>query len=559
MGKEEVEKLLSKYEGRLQTQMKGGTEVEGAAALPQAVVSKEYLEFLEELKPNHFGWYEKACNFCAKFLKMKVKKERYEQLKEQIDICHLNITPEGIEALAMLGPLTYLLTGAFLSFVVFNSAFFAFFFMVTGGVMIIPLKNMTRMMADAWRMKASNQMILCVFYIVTFMRQTSNLEGAINFAGDHLSPPLSLDMKKIVWNIETAKYASVKESLDSYLETWRQYNIEFIEAMHLIESSLFEGSEDRRTVLLDKALDIILSETFEKMLRFAHNLKGPITMLHMLGVILPILGLVILPLVVSFMGGVQWYHIAMLYNVILPIGVFYMGKNALAKRPSGYGDTDVSEKNPEMKKYKNFILKLGKTELKISPIIFAVIFIGILFSIALSPVVIGAFSSKGELLAEKDLIEGTGFKFLEYRESSDDPDILLGPYGLGAAVLSLLFPIAIGVGLGTYFLTKSKKLIKFRAETKKLEAEFSSALFQLGNRLGDGMPAEAAFGRVAEIMQDTASGKFFRMVDQNVTRLGMGVEQAELKTTKDRKAPVSKYVKGPSMARASIPSGVILR
>lgn len=522
----DVEKLLAKYEGRIQTQFKGGKQEAAVTALPPATVTKEYEEFLEELRPGHMGLYEKACNFCAKLMKLKVKKERYAQLREQIDICHLNVTPEGIEAFSLLGPLVYMIPGAFVSFVIFNSAFFAFFFIFSGALLILPLKNVTKMMADSWRMKASNQMVLCIFYVVTFMRQTSNLEGAIRFAGDHLAPPLSLDMKKVVWNVETGKYDTVKESLDMYLETWRKYNLEFIEAMHLLESSLFEGDETRRGMLLDKSLDVILEETYEKMLRFAHNLKGPITMLHMLGVILPILGLVILPLVVSFMGGVKWFHLAILYNVLLPVGVFYMGKTALAKRPSGYGETDISEKNPELKKYKNFIIKLGTYELKITPLIFSAIFIGVLFLIGLSPVVIGTFSERASLLEEQELIKGTGFKFLEYRESGADPEVLLGPFGIGAAVLSLLFPIAIGVGMGMYFLTRSKKLMKFREASKKLESEFSSALFQLANRLGDGMPAEASFGRVAEVMQGTTSGKFFEVVDSNITRLGMSVEQA---------------------------------
>ena len=130
---------------------------------------------------------------------------------------------------------------------------------------------------------------------------------------------------------------------------------------------------------MDKALDVILSETYEKMLHYAHNLKGPITMLHMMGVILPILGLVILPLVVSFMGSVRWYHLATLYNIILPIGVFYLGKNILSKRPTGYGDSDISEENPELKKYKKVkLFKLGRKEFRVDPL-FVSIFVFLVF------------------------------------------------------------------------------------------------------------------------------------------------------------------------------------
>ena len=382
--------------------------------------------------------------------------------------------------------------------------------------------------ANSWRLKTSNQMVICVFYIVTYMRHTSNMENAIEFAADHLAPPLSLDLKKILWDVETEKYENIKESLDVYLESWRKWNMEFIEAMHLIESSLYEASESRRLELLDKSLQVILDETYEKMLHYAHNLKGPIEVLHMLGVILPILGLVILPLVVSFMEEVSWYHLAMLYNIIIPIGVYYLGKNILSTRPTGYGDTDISEENPELKKYRNIVFKLGKKEILITPkiISFFIVIAGIF--LALLPIIIPIFNPAFEITFFGDA--ETGEKLLGYRFSSSDPNKVIGPYGLGATILSLLVPLSLGLGIGLYYKLRSKNIIKIRENAKRLEAEFASALFQLGNRLGDGLPAEIAFLKVSDVMEDTVSGKFFKLVSSNINRLGMGVEDAIFNT-----------------------------
>src|SRR3989338_4003322 len=126
------------------------------------------------------------------------------------------------------------------------------------------------------------------------------------------------------------------------------------------------------------------------MLHYAHNLQNPITMLHMLGIILPILGLVILPLVVSFMENVKWYHLAVIYNVILTVIVYYLGKNILSRRPTGYGDTDIAEENPELKKYRNILIKIGAKEVQITPLIVSV-FIGVvLLLIGLSPLIFHA-------------------------------------------------------------------------------------------------------------------------------------------------------------------------
>ena len=61
---------------------------------------------------------------------------------------------------------------------------------------------------------------------------------------------------------------------------------------------------------------------------------------------------------------------------------------------------------------------------------------------------------------------------------------------------------------------------------KKLEEEFASALFQLGNRLGDDIPVEIAFDKVARVMQGTISGDFFKLVSTNIRKFGFGVEEA---------------------------------
>lgn len=515
--KKDVEQLLKRYAKRL--------SVEFEEEQPQ-LTSKEYLEFIAENMPKAMSWYEKLCNFSARIFKMSLSPARRKELEEHIKICHLNIPAEGVDTFAILAPLTYAVIGAFFSFVIFNSIFFSLFFIFSGLILMAPLRGIPKLLANSWRMKASNQMVLCVFYIVTFMRHTSNLEGAINFASQHLIPPLSLDLKKVIWDVEAGTYESVRESLDMYLESWRKWNMEFIESLHLIESSLFEGTEERRLDLLDKALDVILSETYEKMLHYAHNLKSPITMLHMLGIILPILGLVILPLIVSFMGEVKWYHLSMLYNIILPISIFYIGKNVLSRRPTGYGTIDISKELPQYQKYENILMPIGPYTISINPIFVSIIIIALCLFIAFTPLFFGAFIDKEALLAEKELIKGTGFQFLGYRESIKQAGELIGPYGVGAAILSFFFPIAFGIGFGLYFLFKTNKLVKIREEAKKLEKEFASALFQLGGRLADGMPAEMAFGKVAQVMEGTVSAKFFEMVSANIQKLGMGVEEA---------------------------------
>lgn len=547
MGDESINELAAKYKRELEKKLTQKDTVE-----TKPITSEEYQQFKKEFMPRNMTLYEKACNFSEKIFKLKPDAKAEPRMLEAISICHLNITPTGAVSFAYLAPVIFILLGVLGTIFAPSltggetSTFFLMFFIIAGLILIFPLIKLPDFMANNWRMKASNQMVLCIFYVVTYMRHTSNLERAINFASDHLTPPLSLDLKKVIWDVETEKFESVKESLDHYLETWKKYNMEFIEAFHLIESSLFEGIEKNRLATLDKALAVMLDETYEKMLHFAQNLKSPITMIHMLGIILPILGLVILPLVVSFMETVAWYHLAMLYNVILPISVFYLAKTTLSKRPTGYGESDITEENPELKKLRTLRIKFGSGEISISPLLLS-FFLGIiLVSIAIFPLVFHATTAdpKWDLVIADDPREGISiksidsdtpreelekvkFSFLGYRESKQNPEKLIGPYGLGASILSLGIPLGLGVfGIGLFYRLRTKNIIDIREKARKLEDEFASALFQLGNRLGDGIPAEIAFGKVAGVMEGTTAGSFFRAVEVNVRRLGLGIEAA---------------------------------
>ncbi|MBI2558717.1 hypothetical protein HYW20_05315 [Candidatus Woesearchaeota archaeon] len=522
LDKQKLLSLMEIYKRHLEREL--GAKLEPQSSAP---TTKEYQEFKAEFLPRHMTLYEKLCNLSEKILKIKPDQKKAEALQEAIDITHLNITPAGAVSFSFLIPLLAAVFGSLFAFLVFNSMFFVLLFIVGTLCMIRPLGKAPEFIANNWRLKASNQMVLCIFYTVTYMRHTSNIENALEFASQHLSPPLSLDLKKVLWDVETEKYSSVKESLDMYLETWKKWNIEFIESFHLIESSLYEGEESRRLNALDKSLDVILDETYEKMLHYAHNLQNPITMLHMLGIILPILGLVILPLVVSFMENVRWYHLAVIYNVILTVVVYYLGKNILSRRPTGYGDTDISEENPELKKYRNILIRIGKNEFQMTPAIISV-FIGVIFFlIGLSPLIFHALGIPDFGFGGEDVSSSCGqrYCFLEYRLSSTTNQEI-GPYGLGAAVASLFIPLSFGVAIGLYYGLKSKNIIKIREKAKQLELEFASALFQLGNRLGDNIPIEIAVGKVASVMEGTVSGSFFQLVSMNIRRLGMNIDKA---------------------------------
>ncbi|MFH1209163.1 MAG: hypothetical protein V1663_00015 [archaeon] len=494
--------------------------------------SNEYKTFREEVLTTQLNLYEKLCKSFGKTFNIKPSDKDYFKLKNSIETIHLNISVNEAAGFGVFIGILLILFGIFLGSILFfikgtfdlNLLLLPMLFLLVGGLLIKPLGNIPNYLAARWRLKASNQMVVCILYIVMYMRHTSNLENALRFATEHIGDPLALDLRKVFWDVENGKYPTMKESLDNYLAGWRDYNLEFVEAFHLIEGSLYEGTEERRVTLLEKALDVILNGTYEKMLHYAHELKNPITVLHMLGIILPILGLVIMPLIGSLMGGSGLTKIIVLlvvYDIVLPLTVYFIGANILSKRPTGYSDSNLIENNPDLKKYQKILFNFGNREIEIEPFFICFLIFLLISSIAFLPIIMYYGGIDFNFL---------GGKFLDYRlengAACNYKDVCYGPFGTGAVLLSLFLPLALAISIGTYYKIRSKRLMKMVDETKKLEKEFSGSLFQLGNRVGDGIPVEVAFGDVAKNMESTPTGDFFKIVSINIMKLGVSVKTA---------------------------------
>ncbi|MEK6941025.1 MAG: hypothetical protein AABW49_03945 [Nanoarchaeota archaeon] len=516
------EEILRKYQYKLGGDTGGLSDNE--------TFSREYEIFREEALDNTDTFYARIARKAGRIITVNPKPEEEEKLQESIEWAHLTMRPSDATSLAALTGLMIIvlaIASILLQAVLFymsqnDSAllgsinlFLPLFVMLLGAIIIRPLSKYPHYVASKWRLRVSNQMVLCILYIVMYMRHTSNLEHAIKFAGLHVGQPLSLDLRKVFWDVAADKYSTIKESLDAYLSKWQKYNLEFVESFNLISGSLSEPNETRRVQLLEKSLDVMLDGTYDKMLHFAHELKSPLTILYYLGILLPILGLVIFPLISALLSGlVKWYHLAILYNLLIPLGVYFLGYNILSKRSTGYGDTSI---NNQFKFYNPPGLKLITGFL-----------ITIFLAAGFLPIILHLLYPGYDPI----LFEGSTFiegRLLDYKcdyNVQTGAQSCVGPYGLFSLILSLLIPLGVGLGIGMYYKAKTKELILIRNKTKDLETEFIGSLFQLGNRIADGIPVEVAFSKVLKDMKGTPSGEFFSIADYNMKQLGMSLEDA---------------------------------
>lgn len=511
-----VDEILRKHTARIETQM-------NAPRVERTNYSKEYTTFKEEMAPD-LNKFEKWCRSLGSFIRLKVSEKDEERVKKHLEIAHLDVLPWQALTLSVMSFVTVFLIGLIISVAVALikgsiSAFPVLFFFLIVMVSIFLfyfVNKYPERLAKKWRLKASSQMVPAILYIVVYMRHTPNLEKAIAFASQHLQPPLALDFKKVFYDVEVGKFSTIKESLDKYLETWKDYSIEFIEAFHLIEGSLFEPDNNRRIIVLEKSLQVVLDGVYDKMLRFTHSVRSPLTNVYMLGVVLPTLALALLPLASAMVGGfLKVIHVFVLFNLLVPFIVFYLTDKVLMLRPGGYGETTLLERNPLYSKYKSK-----------APYTRAFFICLPLFIIGLLPLIFQT-GLPGMIGLQQDYsFAELGLSFLGEGMLFDFKSNGAGPFGIGALLLSLFIPLGLALFFSMAYKARTEELIKERKKTRQLEAEFNNSLFQLGNRIGNGVPPELAFGKVAESSRGLMTADFFRRVNYNLRQMGMSLEKA---------------------------------
>lgn len=508
--------ILDKYGRKLESQLH--TEDE------QVNYSQEYEKFRGEMVPE-LTKYEKWAKSLGSVIKLKVAEKDRIKIQKNLDTAHLDVTASQAVSLAVFAMLTvFFITMLAILSIFLISKDFQILFLILGLIasmfVFYYAYSMPARLATVWRLQASAQMVPAILYIVVYMKHTSNLERAIEFASKHLEGPLALDFKKVFYDVEIGKFSTIKESIEFYLNNWKDHAPEFIEAFHLIESSLFEPSESRRVTILERSLQVILDGVYEKMLKYSREIRSPLTNLYMLGIILPTLGLALLPLASTLLGGVlNATHVLIMFNIIIPFFVFYMVSEVLMKRPGGYGETSTLEKNPDYQTFKS-----KKPWIIGSLIAIPLFIIGLIPFLFQWPTFTNALGLKSDYTFTQIGITALGeTKIFDFKLVGNS---LAGPFGPVAILCSLFLPLSFAILFITVYSMKTKTLIKSRDDTKELEEEFTNSLFQLGNRLGNGVPIEMAFGDIASSTQGQKSANFFMMVSQNIQQMGMSVDKA---------------------------------
>jgi Flp pilus assembly protein TadB len=444
--------------------------------------TSEYLTFLEELKQKPTTWYEKACAFAEKIFPITPDEKTKIKIDDALKAGYTNATAKGSFSFAILTTLIILI-------IVFYCIVFLDIGMIFGIFGIITVLGTfwyffkyPNSRAKSMGIKMSSDSVLAILYMIIYMRSSPNLEGAIKFAAQNLEGPLAWDLRKLLWDIETGKYASADYALVDYILKWKNKNREFAEALNLLRGSAVDSS--RRETIYEETLNVILNGTRERARHYAAELRMPMTLIYAMGILLPVMGLVLFPIILIFIADyVKPSFVFFGYDILLPALLYFIVNHLLASKPPTFSPPDISK-------------------------------------------------AKGVPPMGKVSLSGKFIPILPLSLSIAIPFILLGWVGITSdeAYTSVNFSLLIILGLALTFISytylDSYQKMKVRKDIERIEDEFATALFQLGNAISSGAPLESAIDKAKANLKELKIADMFDIISLNMKKFGYTFEEA---------------------------------
>ncbi|WP_340820570.1 hypothetical protein [Methanolobus sp. WCC4] len=327
-----------------------------------------------------------------------------------------------------------------------------------------------------------------ISYIVMSMKLVPNMEVAIRFAAGNSSRPLAKDLKKMIWNLHVREYKGIDDAILEFSNIWGKDSEYFKRALHLIKSSTSEPDEAQRIITLNRSLDLVLESTRNLMDTFASKLKTPTYVLYSVFILIPLALVALMPAitVVGIRFGIG--TLVIIYDVMLPLLTFTYAEYILMQRPAAFIPQDIPESHPELEGIK----KRKQLSLLLSSAIGVVI------------------SSLGYILIYK----GNPWNIVSTRTLD----------GIIPPTLFIIWGIVFAVAI--YLNISYAPYKRIRDEIRRMENEFSDALFVLGRRISEGRSAEEAFIHTARAMEGSDISNAFERISLNLMNMRTDIRSA---------------------------------
>jgi hypothetical protein len=454
-------------------------------------VSRQYQRYLESEKESSDSRYEKMAKKLGSYREfdldeLYIPRSFQKSIEDNIQAARLDIKASELGSLLIL-PMIILIPLIIASLLILPQGF-ALLIATSPFLWAYWVISYPSFKGIVTEIRFSDEALRVILHMAMRLERNPNLERAVRASVDYTEGPLSTDLAKIMWDTEIQKRSKIREAISDRMAVWSNWSPDFVESLELLLDSV-AATNDERGRIIDKSQQKMIESVKSNMQQFARNLSSPVKIVNMAGIMLPLMGLIMFPLITIFLSesqgiGLITVYLAFGYTVILPLFLFYLIKRIISKRPGAYSHPPLKNV-PNLPPKDKITLNLNdqKYQLPVKTTAFLVGFIimipGLLyfFNLFFNMITLNTATTAQGLPASEAYSQ---FIEQQYKVENIVPNMI--------TALTIFWG---GVaGLVTYFLGKSYGRKKTRERISEIEEGLELGLTEMENAFSKGKPAE---------------------------------------------------------------------
>ncbi|MEM5811439.1 MAG: hypothetical protein QXG91_01725 [Candidatus Aenigmatarchaeota archaeon] len=428
------------------------------------------------------AFYEKTCNYLGKFLKLRFGEETEKKLDAVLSFCGFETNSINVlNATVLIALLTIAIATIFF---LLKLTIFGLFLILIGSSLSLYLLYYPYILSKYVRITSSPDLILTILYMIISLKVIPNLENAVKFASENVKGYIGKQLRKLFYDLRIGIYKNADEALEKFSNFWKIENEEFYDAIETIRAAMYK-SEIERNKIFEELVDTLLERNTDRMKIYAQNLKITITIITYMGIVLPVLVTIMMPILVSFLQtGINPIYIAILYNVVIPLTILILTNIYLKSFPTFLSEINFEEIGGNKIGY----LDIKKVSIPIFP-----------FSILIALI----------------------FFYIGYNIISNNRES-----GIMRLIGSEIIIFGIAISIIIYSFISHYKNSKIRDRIVKIEEEFPTALYNLGNLLTLGYSTESIIQKLNEKIKNLEIHELFEKALYNIKTFGFSFQKA---------------------------------
>jgi len=303
-------------------------------------------------------------------------------------------------------------------------------------------------------------------YLSIYLRNNPSLENAFLFVVLNLDGYIPSEFFDVLYDLETKRFSSLEEAVSFYSNRWREWYPDFAYLMSLLMNIRYIQSLDKIYAYLDKLQGWYYRLAERRLKEYAAYLKPKVIIVSSFLILLPIIGLAVLPMLSIFLPeSARLALIFYMYDVLLPIISFLIISGVISEVPFSI-TTSYSTMHVEPDNYIDIGVKIP-----IFPLVFAIaIVISIPSIIHISNVVYNYY----HLYKYTDAI----FNLVKQESSVEN------------MLVTFLMVFGVGIAVGLYFYLRSYRKMEIIRRVERIEKELPMLISMIENVSYSGVPLE---------------------------------------------------------------------